>query len=77
MVLGYLVVSSFKKPAYRCRVCITFRGRQGCAAGAAETEMEARQTATTTACAQVSGGVIDANQCENTPPDTFEWLAGK
>jgi hypothetical protein len=77
LVLGYLVTSSFRKQAFRCQVCIAFKGRRACATGAAQSEMEARRTATTTACAQISGGVIEANQCENTPPDTVQWLSKK
>ena len=77
LVLGYLVMSSFRKQAFRCQVCITFKGRRDCGTGAAQTEMDARRTATTIACAQISGGVIEANQCESTPPDTIQWLARK
>lgn len=77
LVLGYLVMSSFKKQPYRCEVCITFKGRRDCGTGAAQTETGARQTATTIACAQISGGVIESSQCENTPPDSIRWLAGK
>jgi hypothetical protein len=39
--------------------------------------MDARRTAITIACAQISGGVIESNQCENTPPDSLRWLARK
>jgi hypothetical protein len=77
LVLGYLVMSSFRKQAYRCQVCITYKGRRDCGTGAAQTEMQARQTAITIACAQIAGGIIEANQCENTTPDSIQWLAGK
>jgi hypothetical protein len=77
LVLGYLVVSSFQRQAYRCQVCITFKGRRDCGTAAAQSETEAQRTATTIACAQISGGVTDTNQCENTTPDTVKWLAGK
>jgi hypothetical protein len=77
LVLGYLVTSSFQRQAFRCQVCITFKGRRDCGTGAAQSEMEARRTAVTTACAQISGGVIEANQCENTPPDSVQWLERK
>ncbi len=77
LVLGYLVTSSFHKQAFRCQVCITFKGRRDCGTSSADTEMEARRTAITIACAQISGGVIEANQCENTPPDSLQWLARK
>jgi len=73
LVLGYLVVSSFKKQAFRCQVCITYKGRRDCGTGAAQSETEARRTATMTACAVISSGVIDSSQCENTPPDSVEW----
>ena len=75
LVLGYLVVSSFQRQAYRCKICITYKGRRDCGTAAAQSEQEARRAATTIACAQIAGGVIDANQCENTPPDSLAWLA--
>ena len=74
-VLGYLVLSSFRRQAYRCEICIAFKGQRDCGTGAAQTEPEAIRTATTIACAQISGGVIEANQCENTTPDSIRWLA--
>jgi hypothetical protein len=77
LVVGYLVSSSFRRQAFRCQVCITFRGNRACAVGAAQSEMEAMRTATTTACAQISGGVTDSNQCENTPPDSVDWMSRK
>ena len=77
LVVGYLVISSFQRQAFKCQVCITFKGRQDCATGAAQSEMEAMRTATTTACAVIAGGVIESNQCENTPPDTVQWLSRK
>jgi len=77
LVLGYLVSSSFRRQAFRCKICITYKGRSQCSVGAAGSEMEAQRTAIMTACGPISGGVIEANQCENTPPDSVEWLAGK
>jgi hypothetical protein len=75
LVLGYLVTSSFKTQPYRCKICVTYRGRTDCGTGAAQTKMEAQRTATTTACAQIASGVTESNQCENTPPDSVDWLA--
>lgn len=74
-VVGYLVLTSIRHQPYRCQVCITFKGRRDCGTGAAQTEMDAQRTATSIACAQISGGVIETNQCENTPPDSLQWLA--
>ena len=75
LVLGYLVVSSLQRQAYRCRICITYKGRRDCGTAAAQSEEEARRAATTIACAQIADGIIEANQCENTPPDSLEWLS--
>ena len=75
VVLGYLVISSLRTQPFRCEVCIAFKGRRDCRTGAAETRTDALRTATMTACAQLSGGVIEANQCESTPPDSVRWLA--
>jgi hypothetical protein len=77
LVLGYLVISSFHRQPFRCEVCITFKGRRDCRTGAAETRMEAQRTAIMTTCAQLSSGVIESNQCEETPPDSVEWLEGR
>ena len=77
LVVGYLVISSFQRQAFKCQVCITFKGNRNCATGAAQTEAEAMRTATTTACATIAGGVTESNQCENTPPDTVQWLSRK
>ncbi len=73
-VLGYLVLSSLHRQPFRCQVCITFKGNRDCRTGSAETREGALRTAATTACAQLSGGVTEANQCENTPPDLADWL---
>jgi hypothetical protein len=75
LVLGYLVISSFQRQAYRCQICITYKGRRDCGTAAAQTEQDARRAATNIACAQIAGGIIEANQCENTPPDSLEWLS--
>jgi hypothetical protein len=75
LVVGYLVISSFRTQPFRCEVCITFKGRHDCRTGTAQTRMEAQRTAATTACAQLSSGIIESNQCENTPPDSVRWLA--
>jgi hypothetical protein len=77
LVLGYIFFSTMKPPAFRCQVCITFKGQRNCADGAADQETGALRTATMTACSTISGGVIEANQCENTPPDSLKWLARK
>ena len=72
-VLGYLVTSSFSSQPFHCKVCITYRGNTQCSSASGKTKEETRRTAVMTACGPISGGVIDANQCENTTPDSLTW----
>jgi hypothetical protein len=74
LVLGYIVFSSFRPQGFRCRVCMSFKGGRDCRTASAATEQEALRTAVTNACAQLSGGVIESNQCETTPPESVTWL---
>jgi hypothetical protein len=74
LVLGYLVISSFSTAGARCRVCMSFKGAQDCRTASAANRQEALRTAITNACAQLSGGVIESSQCENTRPLSVEWL---
>lgn len=75
IVAGFVVYSTMSvgQNRIRCEVCITFRGTQACRTAAASTREEALRTATENACAQVSSGVTDSNQCHNTPPDSVRW----
>lgn len=73
-VLAYLVTSSFHQQRFRCRVCVTFNGRQDCRIASAETREEAQRAATTNACAQVASGVIESSRCESGPPESIDWL---
>ncbi len=76
LVLAYVVFSSFRTQPFRCRVCITFKGNRDCRTASGETRQQAERTAVTTVCAQLAGGVTESNQCENTAPDSVEWLRG-
>jgi hypothetical protein len=73
-VLGAILYSSFSQPRVRVRVCIAFKGNRDCRTASAETRENALRTAITNACAQLSGGVTESNQCENTPPESVTWL---
>jgi hypothetical protein len=53
---------------------MAFKGGRDCRTASAETRENALRTAITNACAQLSGGVTESNQCENTPPESVTWL---
>jgi hypothetical protein len=74
LVIGYVMISSFRPAGARCRVCMSFKGASDCRTASAANRQEALRTAITNACAQLSGGVIESNQCETAPPLSVEWL---
>jgi hypothetical protein len=74
LVVGFVVVSTFQGERVRCRVCMVFNGRRDCRTASAANRMEAQRTATDNACAQLSSGVTETGQCENTPPESVTWL---
>jgi hypothetical protein len=73
-VLGYLVITSFSAKAAKCEVCMQFNGGTDCRTASADTRENALRTAVTNACAQLSSGVDQSTQCENTPPRSVRWL---
>jgi hypothetical protein len=73
IVVMFIVVTSFR-PKVKCQVCMAFNGGRDCRTGVAETRETALRTAVTNACAMLAGGVTETNQCENTHPESVEWL---
>jgi hypothetical protein len=73
IVIGFVVYSTLTTGRIRCEVCVTFRGQQSCRTASASTRELALRTATENACAIISSGVTDSNQCHNTPPDSVRW----
>ena len=65
LVVGWVVVSSLAPKPFRCRVCMAFQGNRDCRTASADTQPEALRTAVTNACTM---------QCENTPPESVNWL---
>ncbi len=73
LVVGFVVFSTVNTGRIRCEVCVTFQGRQSCRTASARTRDLALRAATENACALISSGVTDSNQCNNTPPDSVRW----
>jgi hypothetical protein len=72
-VIVLVVFTTFQGERVRCEVCMEFKGRRDCRTAQAANRNEALRTAITNACAQLSGGVIESSQCENTPPASVVW----
>lgn len=74
IIVGAVAFSTFRGNGVRCRVCIAYNGQTDCRTASAASREEAQRSATTAACAQLAGGVSDSMRCENTPPQSIEWL---
>lgn len=59
---------------FKCQVCMSFNGGRDCRTASAATQEEAVRAAVTNACAQLAGGVVQSSQCENTPPESIQWM---
>ena len=74
VVLVAVALSTFRSQPFRCRVCMSFNGRRDCRTASARTPEEAQRTAIMNACAQLASGVTNSIQCENTAPETVDWV---
>lgn len=55
-----------------CRVCMEYAGRSNCATAAGPTEAAATETAKTTACGPITGGMNDVIACGNRAPASVQ-----
>jgi hypothetical protein len=74
LVVGMVVLTTFRQDRVRCQVCVTFNGQRDCRTASATNRQEAIRTAVSNACAQLASGVTQTTQCESTTPDSIEWL---
>lgn len=68
VVLALMIYAGSGLARHSCEVCITYRGETACRRADGSTEEEARQTATSTACAVLAAGMTETLKCTGTPP---------
>jgi hypothetical protein len=66
--VAVVVIAAMGQFRVRCEVCMAYRGQQLCEQAAAADRDNAELQARSSACAQISGGVTDGIQCNNTAP---------
>ena len=67
-ILGTIYLST-RVAQVECEVCVTFRGVTTCRKAASGTREAAIQSAVTSACSNMAGGMTDTIACERTEPD--------
>ncbi|MFQ5768760.1 MAG: hypothetical protein ACE5ID_12375 [Acidobacteriota bacterium] len=63
-----LLYTSLRSGRIECEVCMSYQGRLRCARALAPTESEAKQSATTTACATLTSGRAQSMECSRILP---------
>jgi Leu/Phe-tRNA-protein transferase len=58
---------------YKVEVCQGFGGRSVCKGGAATTKEEAQRIATVSACSDLTRGMTELIQCQNSTPVSVTW----
>jgi hypothetical protein len=66
--VALLLWSTIKAQGVECRVCINFNGMENCAVASGSTAAEAAETAQSTACGPLTGGMNDAIACGRIAP---------
>lgn len=73
-VLGIVIYTSFSLGSrVRGEVCMEFNGRTACKTVSGDTREHVLQTAVSSACADIAGGVTDTINCEHSPPKSVVW----
>jgi len=67
-ILGTIYLST-RVAQVECEVCVTFRGTTTCRKAASGTREAAIQSAVTSACSNMAGGMTEVIACERTEPD--------
>lgn len=65
---------SLTRNRHRVEVCIEYGGRTSCRIASGATEDDALRAAVTTACALISSGVTESQQCEHSTPVSVKRL---
>jgi len=70
-----MIYSSVHGPRYRVEVCMSYQGRSACKTVSAKSQDGALRSGRENACADISSGVTNTVQCENTDPQSVKWLS--
>lgn len=72
-VLLYATIS-LTRGRTRVQVCMGFGGRTNCRVASGSSRDAAMRAAVNNACALISSGVTDSQQCEHSTPLSVKWL---
>jgi hypothetical protein len=71
--IGAMIYTSAGNATFRCEVCITYNGRTACGNGAGAKQTEAERMATDISCSQLTAGMTELMQCQNSPTKKITW----
>jgi hypothetical protein len=67
--IAVVVYLSTRIARFECEVCLGFGGQTACRTAASGTREAAVESAVTSACGTLAGGMTETIRCQNTPPD--------
>lgn len=65
---GILLYSTLSAQQVECTACVTFNGKENCAAASGKTNDESLKQAVSTACGTLAQGMDESIRCANLPP---------
>ena len=69
LFIGGVVYYSTTVSRFECEVCLTFQGETACRTAASGTKEASVESAVTSACGTLAGGMTESIRCQHTPPD--------
>ena len=70
--IAFVVNLSFRIPTVECEVCLTFNNETVCRKASSGARKTAVESAVTSACGTLAGGMTETIKCQNTPPDRVQ-----
>lgn len=74
IVIGLIVWSTTTGKLYRARVCMVYEGRTACKTVTGKSETSTLRGGISNACADIASGVTQTMGCEQTQPQSVQWL---
>ena len=72
LMIGVVVYRSMTIPEYECEVCLTFNGETVCRTAASGSTEASIESAITSVCGTLAGGMTQSIRCSNTEPDRVD-----
>ncbi len=74
IVIALIAYSTVTGKLYRARVCMVYQGRSNCKIVTGKSETSTLRGGISNACADIASGVTQTMGCEQSQPQSVQWL---